>query len=528
MKRLLCLRLPNWSVQRLRAEQTDFQADLLLLHRRDPRRGELVVACCEQSRRRGVRVGMSLAEAAELVASDVRRAIAVCPDEPTADLAALGRLAEHCELYSPRVGWETMASRTVEPSSRRSPPWFGDSPGHLFLDVSGIPHLFGGEEPLAREVITSCRDLGYDGRLAIAGTLGASWAVAGTGEPITVVPPDAIEPSLHPLPVGSLRLPAELVETLSRLGIQTIDQLRRLPRADLARRFGPLLLVRLDQALGSAAEILIPYRSPPTFEASQQFDFPTDRRDVLDGVITDLIGRITEQLQAHGRAAVRLTGELGCGPDGDGALEVPMYRPTDLAKPLLEVVRLHCERLILPGPVERVSLRADQTIRLRPCQAPLFADPASNTDESLAVLLDRLAARLGARSVVRPVGQADALPERAFRFVPLVGQRTSSRSPAQEAAMPTAVSHRPMRLFSPPLPIDAVAPVPDGPAATFHWQGQRYIVARHWGPERIETGWWRRGLVRRDYYRVETTQGRRFWLFRDLIGGAWYLHGSFE
>jgi protein ImuB len=286
--------------------------------------------------------------------------------------------------------------------------------------------------------------------------------------------------------------------------------------------------VRLDQAFGAAPEVLVPYRPPPKYEAARQFDYPTDRRDLLDEVITELIGRITEQLQAHGRGAVRLTGELGCGPDSTVSIEAPMYRPTNLAKPLLEVVRLHCERLSLPGPVDRVCLRADQTIRLRPRQDALFADPAGGSDESLAVLLDRLAARLGARAVVRPVRQADPLPERAVRFVPLVGQRLSSRPPASDGVAPEAVSLRPMRLLAPPRPIEVASPGPGGPPVEFHWRGRRQVVARHWGPERIETGWWRRGLVRRDYYRVETTEGRRFWLFRDLAGGAWYLHGSFE
>ena len=70
--------------------------------------------------------------------------------------------------------------------------------------------------------------------------------------------------------------------------------------------------------------------------------------------------------------------------------------------------------------------------------------------------------------------------------------------------------------------------MPDGPPVAFLWQRQRHKVARHWGPERIETGWWRQGLVRRDYYRIETDTGCRLWLFRDLTDGSWHLHGSFE
>src|SRR5205807_6815926 len=101
-------------------------------------------------------------------------------------------------------------------------------------------------------------------------------------------------------------------------------------------------------------------------------------------------------------------------------------------------------------------------------------------------------------------------------------------TPAADGRTPAGVGHRPLRLFTPPLPVEVVAAAPDGPPAAFDWQGRRHAVARAWGPERIETGWWRRGTVRRDYYRVETPAGWRFWLFCDLAGGGWYLHGAFE
>jgi protein ImuB len=61
----------------------------------------------------------------------------------------------------------------------------------------------------------------------------------------------------------------------------------------------------------------------------------------------------------------------------------------------------------------------------------------------------------------------------------------------------------------------------------FRLRAEQHQVARAWGPERIETGWWRKWPVRRDYYRVETTAGQRFWLFRRLQDGKWFLHGAF-
>ena len=78
------------------------------------------------------------------------------------------------------------------------------------------------------------------------------------------------------------------------------------------------------------------------------------------------------------------------------------------------------------------------------------------------------------------------------------------------------------------MPLAVVAVVPDGPPVHFPWQGHPQRIAHMWGPERIETGWWRNRLVGRDYYRVEAADGRRYWLFRRLRDGQWFLHGMFE
>jgi protein ImuB len=75
-----------------------------------------------------------------------------------------------------------------------------------------------------------------------------------------------------------------------------------------------------------------------------------------------------------------------------------------------------------------------------------------------------------------------------------------------------------------PSPITAVSFYPGD---SFHWNGHDRIVERSWGPERIETGWWRGNDIRRDYYIVETDAGERLWVFRNLLDESWYLHGVF-
>jgi protein ImuB len=70
--------------------------------------------------------------------------------------------------------------------------------------------------------------------------------------------------------------------------------------------------------------------------------------------------------------------------------------------------------------------------------------------------------------------------------------------------------------------------VPEGPPIRLRYRDRLHTIARSWGPERIETGWWRNGTARRDYYQVETAGAERFWLFRETGTGRWFLHGIFS
>jgi len=51
------------------------------------------------------------------------------------------------------------------------------------------------------------------------------------------------------------------------------------------------------------------------------------------------------------------------------------------------------------------------------------------------------------------------------------------------------------------------------------------------GPERIESGWWDGGDVRRDYFVARTPDAETVWIYRDhrygTDDGEWFLHGLF-
>lgn len=58
--------------------------------------------------------------------------------------------------------------------------------------------------------------------------------------------------------------------------------------------------------------------------------------------------------------------------------------------------------------------------------------------------------------------------------------------------------------------------------------GTSWRVVRYWGPERIESNWWRGPSIRRDYYRIETDSSQWLWVFRLLSENRWMLHGWFS
>jgi protein ImuB len=80
-----------------------------------------------------------------------------------------------------------------------------------------------------------------------------------------------------------------------------------------------------------------------------------------------------------------------------------------------------------------------------------------------------------------------------------------------------------------PKPIEAaVESSEDGSPRRFRLAGRSCSIVACLGPERIETGWWRGASVRRDYFRIESDDGRRWWLFRRLDDGRWFFHGEFD
>ena len=522
MKRVLCIRLPDWPIQRLTLTRPELKGQTIVLH--ETRRGTERVADDEELQIENCKLKIANSTLhSPLSTLHSSPAPRLFPHDPLADREALEALAEWSARFGPIVGLEDSAA-----------------PESLLLDVTGLAHLFGGEAALAERIVHDLALRGLTVRVAVADTLGAAWATAhfhsafiNHQSSIINLPPGGTLPALRPLPVAALRIPEETVELLRQLGIDRIGQLEALPRRELSSRFGPQLLARWDQAIGRLAEPVPVHVQPPKLEAHWSPEHPTARREAIEAALEQLIGQVARQLARLGRGAVRLECRLDCSSGSSGRsaqvrVSVGLFRPTASAGHLSSLARMQFERLRLPGPLSAMQVTAATTAPLLEDQQELFfhGDGSSRRHAHyLADLIDRLSSRLGRRSVLRARLVSDAQPELAWRYEAIV---EGSRRRAPRRQTPTELPPRPLRLLRRPVALAVTSVLPDGPPARFQFSGRSHRIANSWGPERIETGWWRNRTVGRDYYQIETTTGGRYWLFRRLRDGRWFLHGTFE
>jgi protein ImuB len=453
----------------------------------------------------GLHVGQKAADAGALVPDLVS-----ADHDPDGDRAALEILCDWCVRFSPAVAIDGLDG--------------------LFLDIEGVSHLWGGEAAMLDDLLARLARWGAPARGAIADTPGAAWALARYAPDRTIAPPNGQAPLLAPLPVAALRLDEAAQAQLPRLGLFHVDQLFKLPRAQLARRFGMSTVLRLDQALGAAREALA-FRRPatPWFDRLAFFE-PISALSDLERVTGDAMVLMCRRLEEEGQGARRF--ELVFHRlDGKAMpVRVGLSRPGRDAKRLARLLTPKLDKVDPGFGVEVVTVFAHDVEPLSTVQTRIDAEAGVGVDESLAPLVDRLVNRLGDTRVWRVDLHESHLPERSVaRTPPLAPACATSWDPDRP---------RPTRLFKRPEAIGVMAKLPDDPPVLFHWRNKTHRVRHAEGPERIGQEWWRTDFDEvgptkiRDYYRVEDEAGGRYWIYRQGLYGVgdepkWWLHGLF-
>lgn len=460
---------------------------------------KVVMAANALAQAEGVHTGMVVADARMRIVS-----LEVLDDRPQLPDKLLKAMALWCIRYTPIVA--------VDP------------PDGLVLDITGCAHLWGGEQPYLRDLITRLRSSGYDVRGAMADTVGAAWAVARFGRKTAIIESGAQTDALLSLSPAALRLEPAVLIRLQKLGFYRISQFAGMSRSALRRRFGEDLLLRMDQAFGQAQEGIVSVQPVEPYQERLPCLEPICTAGGIEIALTRLLETLCLRLQGEGKG---LRTAIFKGYRVDGKLQSITIGTTRASHHIHHLFGLFQEKIQTMEPglgIEVFQIDAPKVEDIPPGQETLWGSTGGLTNTGLSELLDRIANKTGPDTIHRYLPAEHYWPERSFKPAGSLQEKAISAWREDRA--------RPVHLLTKPEPIEVTAPIPDYPPMLFRHKGKLHKILRADGPERIEDEWWIEGVQHRDYYAVEDEDGARYWIFRSghyrgNHASEWFLHGFF-
>jgi len=463
-----------------------------------PQRGRTVIlAANSKAQSEGITAGKVLADARA-----VFPALKGVDAKEGMDNELLQTLAKWCLRYTPDV--------SIDP------------PDGLILNISGCPHLWGGEPAYLKTLVFKLRAMGYDVRTAIADTIGAAWAHARYGKANPILECGCQKEALSCFPPAALRLNFTLADRLHRLGLYTIASFIDMPRTALRRRFGQQILTRIDQALGLVTEAMKPIRPIPPYEQRLPCLDPVRNAKGIEIAIQRLLAQLCQRLLKEDKGLRTVT--LTCHRIDNKIQQISFStsRPSRNAEHLFKLFELKIPAISPALGIELFILEATVVEDLSATKEMLWT-MAGSDEKAVAELLDKIGSKIGPDKIHRYLPSEHYLPEESYKKAINMQEKTTTQWQTDRL--------RPVCLLPEPQRIQVTVPLPDYPPLSFQYQKKPYKVVRADGPERIEQRWWEKDGPHRDYYSVEDENGARYWIFRsghyDEDKSAWYLHGFF-
>lgn len=466
----VCVLFPQLALDGVLRNRTDADAPLALLSGTPQRR--VLQAVNPAARALGLKPGQSL-----IAAQAMSRAFTTAEY----DLALIERWQQFLAAWA--YGFSSQVSLHY--------------PRCLLLEVHSSLALFGPWPRLEARLREELRTLGFGHRITLAPNPAAARVLANVHDGLAVTDTDSLYHVLESLPVERLGLPRDVASAFARMGLRTLKQILALPRDGLARRFCAETLRHLDTLIGHRPLALEFHRPPDLFDARIELNFEVESHQALLFPLRRLTADLAAYLAGRDSGVQRFTLHLEHRQLADSQVPVGLLSAERDPAMLFELTRGRLEHLQLPAPVLAVRLIARELPTFVPEHRELF-DERPQQSLPWEQLRERLRARLGDDAVQGLAAHADHRPECAWQSQPVTRN-----------ALPSDITPRPGWLLAEPKPL--------------HEASLRVLA----GPERIESGWWDGGDVRRDYYLVETRTGQRGWAFRPTDGGPLLLHGWF-
>lgn len=448
---------------------------------------------------------------------------------------AAGELWIGVHLFTGTQGLEQLATR----AQRFTPRVSLAPPDGLLLEVKGSLHLFNGVGGLCSAVASECAALGMQSALALSPTPLSALVAARCGQPFIVLGLAPLVGQLAPLPLEALRWSQDTLDRLARMGVRTIGQALRLPRAGFAKRFGTEPLSMLDRLTGRDADLRERFRARERFRRKRDLTYELESHEAILRALEPLLRELGTFLQARQCSLMQLECFLQHRQAPATRCLLRLAAPAADASRLGELLAERLNQLVLPEPVRSCELRSGALVRSTLASNTLWqpGEHGGAVSVESSGLIERLRARLGPEAVYGLQVLPGHRPENTWRAIepspsqePDVVRRQRAARASDVRRVPAAAhsSHTPCPPwppFSRPL---WLLPAPRLLSQRNGLPRRRGALRLLGDPERIESGWWDGGEIERDYYVAIDIHGRRMWVFRERAAPhRWFLHGLF-
>lgn len=462
-------------------------------------RGRMVVQAANAiARAKGVMAGMVVADGRAIVPE-----LQVFDDMEGLPERLLTALAEWCIRFTPVAAI--------------------DLPDGIILEATGCTHLWKGEDPYIQDITARLSGFGYEIRAAMADTVAAAWAVCRYGQEPLIVSCGKQVQALMPLPPAALRLEANILDRLHKLGLYQVSSFMNMPRNALRRRFGQTILSRLDQALGQEIEAINPVCPVEPYQERLPSLEPIRTATGIEIGLRQLLEQLCKRLETESKGlrtcvfkCFRIDGNIQQIGIGTG-------RPSRNVDHLFKLFENKIVQIEPALGIELFILEAPVVEDLTSTQDALWNTTGNKDNLAIAELLDKIAGKVGTNAIHRYLPAEHHWPERAVKLAQSLDEQPDTEWRIDKP--------RPVHLLPTPEQIDVTVAIPDYPPILFHYKGKAHQVSKADGPERIEQEWWLSKGVFRDYYCIEDKEGGRYWIFRSghyaSSDPKWYMHGFF-
>jgi len=458
-----------------------------------------VVAATRRARKKGIRPGLSLAQARSIVPKLIARG-----RDGECERTAQEALLEVAETFSPRV----------EDAGE----------GVVFADIAGMERHYENEEALAKAAIHAAVGVGLPAWCGIAASKLAARVAAELTPSPQIVEAGKESDFLAPLPLMRLSPEMEAAITLQRWGLTSVGDFARLPESEVASRLGESGRDLHYAARGIDPRPLIPRATPPEFREGMEVEWPLVALDPFLFIANAALDRLAKRLETAGFACTRLEVTLMLDPDGFHSRAIELPAPTRDVKTMLTLIRLDLEKTPPGAPVVGFAIVAHPD-RPRRAQLSLFG-PAALSPEKLATAIARLASILGDDRIGMATTVDGHLPD---RFA--IADYGPPPPPDARRKPPKSRGLLAVRVFRPPIPVEVITRTANGETQIAAIQSDGDIsgeVRLSSGPWNIESRWWSESPAAREYWDAELMRGGIYRLYREEGDGGWFIDARYD